>query len=215
MTDNVLGTIRRLRLVPVIVIGEPSQAVPLAQTLSAAGLPIAEITFRTRAAAESLRRIAAEQPDVLVGAGTVLTRDQAAEARAAGAHFVVSPGFHWRVVDYCQEHELPVFPGVCTPSEIGEALDSGLRVVKFFPAEAMGGLPFLKAIAAPFGDIEFIPTGGINAGNLASYLALPVVAACGGSWMAPREWIDNGEFTRIRAETERALTLMRPDMVAH
>jgi 2-dehydro-3-deoxyphosphogluconate aldolase/(4S)-4-hydroxy-2-oxoglutarate aldolase len=208
--DDVLAEIRRLRILPVIVIGDATRAVPLANTLDAAGLPCVEITFRTRGAAEALRRIAAERPEVLAGAGTVLTRQQAADAVAAGARFLVSPGLQRSVVEYGVERGVPVFPGVCTPTEIGAALEYGLRTLKFFPAEPMGGLPFLKAIAAPFPDLEFIPTGGIGAANLAGYLAFRSVVACGGSWMAPRDWIDAGDFERIRRETEAAVALARP-----
>ena len=159
------------------------------------------------AAAEAIRRISAECPDVLVGAGTVLTPGQAAEARDAGARFVVSPGFNPRVVDRCRELELPVFPGVCTPTDIEAALDRGLRLVKFFPAEPMGGLAYLKAVAAPYGGVEFIPTGGLTIEAVPRYLAFPPVAACGGSWMAPPAWIEAGDFTRIRDEVRRAANL--------
>jgi 2-dehydro-3-deoxyphosphogluconate aldolase / (4S)-4-hydroxy-2-oxoglutarate aldolase len=196
--------LRRLRIVPVIVIDDAKNALPLADALIAGGLPCAEITFRTAGAADALRCIAAERPDMLVGAGTVLTAEQAATARDAGAKFVVSPGFHPHVVDYCLEHDLPVYPGICTPSEVGAALEKGLRVVKFFPAEPMGGLPFLKAIAAPFGEVEFMPTGGITAALLGTYLSFPKVVACGGSWMAPADWIAGKQFDRIRDETARA-----------
>lgn len=197
MTD-VIATLRRLKIVPIIVIDDPANAVPLARALLEGGIACAEITFRTAAAAEALRRISAELPDLLLGAGTVLTTEQAAWAKAAGAQFVVSPGLNPRVVDYCLTHKLPVYPGVCTPTEIEAALAKGLRVLKFFPAEAIGGLRYLKAISAPFGDIEFIPAGGINAANLAAYLGFEQVVACGGTWMAPSEWIAHGEFDRIR-----------------
>jgi 2-dehydro-3-deoxyphosphogluconate aldolase/(4S)-4-hydroxy-2-oxoglutarate aldolase len=208
MTVSVLEQLRRLRIVPLIVIDEPEQAGPLARALVAGGLPCAEIAFRTAGALEALRRLAGEHPDVLVGAGTVLTPDQAEAARGAGARFIVSPGLHPRVVDYCRSHNLPVFPGVSTPTEIGAALELGLTVLKFFPAEPLGGLPYLRAIAAPFPDVEFIPTGGINAANLPSYLAASGVVACGGSWMAPQAWIRAGEFDRIRHEVEQAVRLV-------
>jgi len=206
----VLETLRRLRLLPLIVIDDPAKADPLARALVAGGLPCAEIAFRTAGAAEALRRIAAEHPDVLVGAGTVLTAAQAAEARAAGARFVVSPGLGPRVVEYCQAHDLPVVPGVATPSEIGAALDLGLTVLKFFPAEPMGGLSYLKAVAAPFGSVEFIPTGGIATANVHAYLAFRPVLACGGSWMATKAWIDAGDFDRIRLEAQQAMRLAHP-----
>lgn len=188
-----------------IVIDDPEDAVPLAGALVEGGLPCAEITFRTAGAAEALRRIAGEYPDLLLGAGTVLTREQAAEARSAGVRFIVTPGFNPAVVDYCLAHEVPIFPGVCTPTEIEAALSRGLRVLKFFPAEPMGGLPFLKAVSAPYEMVEFIPTGGINPGNLPAYLAFPKVVACGGSWLAPPKWIQAKEFGRMRREVEAAV----------
>lgn len=208
MTDA-LASLQRLRVVPVIVIDDAAAALPLADALAAGGLPCAEITFRTPAAAEALQRIAAERPGLLVGAGTVLSPQQAAEARQAGARFVVSPGFNPRVVEYCRAHEMPVYPGVCTPTEIEAALEQGLSVLKFFPAEPMGGVAFLKAIAAPYPAVRFMPTGGINAANLGSYLAFSRVLACGGSWMAPAEWIRARQFERIRQETERAVRAVR------
>ena len=207
MSTQVTREIRRLGIVPVIVIDDAKNALPLADALIAGGLPCAEITFRTANAADALRCIATERPDMLVGAGTVLTAEQAAKARDAGAKFVVSPGFHPPVVDYCLAHDLPVYPGVCTPTEVGAVLEKGLRVMKFFPAEPMGGLPFLKAIAAPFGEVEFMPTGGITSALLGTYLSFPKVVACGGSWMAPADWIAGKQFDRIREETARASAL--------
>ena len=206
--EGALARLRRTRIAPVIVIDDAYLAVRLAGALSEGGLPCAEVTFRTPAALEALRRIIGEYPNMLVGAGTVFTAKQAAEARDAGAQFIVSPGFNPAVVDYCLEQELPVFPGVCTPTEIEMALGKGLKVVKFFPAEPIGGLSYLKAIAAPYGMMEFIPTGGINLDKLASYLAFSKVVACGGSWMAPTEWIASKRFDRIRDEARRAMELV-------
>jgi 2-dehydro-3-deoxyphosphogluconate aldolase/(4S)-4-hydroxy-2-oxoglutarate aldolase len=194
----VLDELRRLKVVPVIVIDDAERALGLADALAAGGLPCAEITFRTPAAAEALRRIAGGRPDVLAGAGTILTTEQAERARDAGARFIVSPGINPRVVEWCQDHLLPVFPGVCTPTEIETALQCGLNVVKFFPAEPSGGIAFLKAIAAPFPDLNFMPTGGITATNVREYLAFTRVVACGGSWMAPQDWIAQGAFDRVR-----------------
>jgi 2-dehydro-3-deoxyphosphogluconate aldolase / (4S)-4-hydroxy-2-oxoglutarate aldolase len=204
MTDA-LERLREIRLAPVIVIDDPAHAAPLAGALAEGGLLCAEVTFRTAAAAEAIRRMVDARPEMLIGAGTVLTTRQAAEARAAGAQFIVSPGLNPVVVDYCLEQGIPVFPGVCTPTEIEAGLQRGLRVLKFFPAEPAGGIPFLKAISAPYSMVEFIPTGGINAEKLAAYLALKNVVACGGSWMAPAEWIRAGDFDRIRQETQRAM----------
>jgi 2-dehydro-3-deoxyphosphogluconate aldolase/(4S)-4-hydroxy-2-oxoglutarate aldolase len=205
LQEAVRERFRAERIVPVIVIEDPKHAVPLVQALAAGGLHTVEITFRTPRAAEALRRIAAEMPSTLAGAGTVLSIDQAMLARDAGAQFMVAPGFNPRVVDYCIEHGMPVYPGVCTPTEIEAALEKGLRALKFFPAEPIGGLAYLKAIAAPYTDVEFIPTGGVNASNIAQYLAFKRVIACGGSWMAPAEWIAGGEFDRIREESTRAV----------
>lgn len=204
---SVLGRIRAMRIVPVIVIDDPADAVPLAAALIAGGLPCAEVTFRTPRALGALRRIAADQPEMLAGAGTVLTPVQAAEARDAGAQFIVAPGFNPAVVDYCLGHDIPVFPGVATPTEIEMALGRGLSALKFFPAEPIGGLPYLKAIAAPYAGVSFIPTGGVAPGNLATYLAFSRVVACGGSWMAPGEWIAAKQFDRIRETSREAVAL--------
>ena len=202
---DVVSRLRDVRIVPVITIDDPANAIPLARALAAGRLPCAEITFRTTAAAESIKRISAEVPELFVGAGTVLTPSQAAAAREAGARFIVAPGFGPRVVEHCQTHGIPVFPGVATPTEIEAALEMGLRTLKFFPAEPMGGLAYLRAIAAPYVDVSFMPTGGINAANIASYLAFSRVVACGGSWMAPADWIAAGQFDRIREESRRAV----------
>ena len=201
---DVLERLRAVRIVPVITIDDPADAAPLARALAGGGLACAEITFRTPRAAEALHRITAETPELFAGAGTVLTTAQAAVARDAGARFIVSPGFNARVVDYCLEQGIAVYPGIATPTEIEAALDKGLTTLKFFPAEPMGGLALLKAIAAPYVDVRFMPTGGINASNVASYLAFKRVVACGGSWMAPADWIAAKQFDRIRDETRRA-----------
>ncbi len=202
---DVLSRLRQMKIVPVIVIDDAEDAIPLAAALSEGGLPCAEITFRTAAGVESLRRIAAEFPEMLVGAGTVLTPQQAEEAREAGAKFVVSPGSNPRVVDHCLGRGIPIYPGVCTPTEVESVLEKGIRVAKFFPAEPMGGLAFLKALCGPYPMMEFMPTGGINPTNIGQYLSFPKVVACGGSWMAPAEWIRAKQFDRIREETERAV----------
>ena len=205
MNDELRTRLRRLRVVPVLVIDEPDAAEPLATALMEGGLPCAEVTLRTPAALEALRRMAQAQPDLLVGAGTVLTARQAADARAAGAKFIVAPGLNERVVDYCLDQSVPIYPGVCTPTEIECALQLGLRTLKFFPAEAMGGLKFLKAIAAPYGQVEFMPTGGIDRAKLADYLAFDRVVACGGSWMAPAAWVREQQWDRVRDEVRRTV----------
>jgi 2-dehydro-3-deoxyphosphogluconate aldolase / (4S)-4-hydroxy-2-oxoglutarate aldolase len=205
-TSELRDRLRALRVLPVIVIDAPDRAVPMARALADGGLPAAEITFRTSSAVESLRRIGAECPDVLLGAGTVLSPRQVDDARDAGARFIVAPGFNRAVVERAQEVGLPVIPGVCTPTEIEAALEMNLTMVKFFPAEAIGGLKFLRAIAAPYVSVEFVPTGGINADNVGAYLGFDRVVACGGSWMAPAERIAAGDFHWIRDQTARAVT---------
>jgi 2-dehydro-3-deoxyphosphogluconate aldolase/(4S)-4-hydroxy-2-oxoglutarate aldolase len=202
--ERVLERLRDVRVVPVITIDDPENAVPLARALAAGGLSCVEITFRTPRAAEALRRITAEVPEVFAGAGTVLTTAQANAARDAGARFIVAPGFNASVASHCIEREIAVFPGVATPTEVEAALELGLTTLKFFPAEPMGGLAYLKAIAAPYVDVSFIPTGGISASNVAAYLAFKRVVACGGSWMAPADWIAAKQFDRIREESQRA-----------
>jgi len=204
-STEVVERFRALRVVPVIVIEDATRAASLAGALSEGGLPCAEVTFRTKSAADAIRRMRDAQPEMLIGAGTVLTPTQVDSALDAGATFIVAPGFNPVVVDYCLERDVPIFPGTCTPSEVEAALMRGLRVVKFFPAEPAGGLSYLKAIAAPYGEVSFMPTGGITRGNLASYLAFPRIVACGGSWMASPEWIAKGDFDAIRAETERTV----------
>jgi 2-dehydro-3-deoxyphosphogluconate aldolase / (4S)-4-hydroxy-2-oxoglutarate aldolase len=202
---RVVEIFRKNRLIPVIVIDDPRQAVPLAHALEEGGLPCAEITLRTPRALEALEKIATECPNVLVGAGTVLTATQAADACSAGAKFIVAPGFGAAMVDYCVEHDLPVFPGIATPTELEFALSRGLSVVKFFPAEQLGGVAYLKAMSAPYGNVELLPSGGIGLSNLAAYLSTPRVVACGGSWMAPAEWINAGQFDRIRDEVRKSV----------
>ena len=202
---DILDQIRQIKIVPVIVIEDPEDAVPLAGALVEGGLPCAEVTFRTPTAAESLRRITEAHPDMLVGAGTVLSPDQVDRAVGAGAKFVVSPGFNPLVVDHAQGIGVPIFPGVCTPTEIEMALQKGLEVVKFFPAEPAGGLPYLKAVSAPYVGLQFIPTGGIGLANIGSYLAFKPIVACGGSWMVAPDWIRAKDFARIRQEVANAV----------
>ena len=202
---SVLETIRQLKLVPVIVIDDPNSAPALGRALVEGGLPCAEVTFRTAGAREALARLTGECPEVLAGAGTVLTSGQARDALDAGAKFIVAPGFNPGVVDYCLENDVPVFPGIATPTEIEAAMTRDLTVLKFFPAEPLGGLSYLKAISAPYGSLEFMPTGGISLQNVGTYLAFSRVVACGGSWMAPAEWITTGDFTRIADEVRNAV----------
>jgi 2-dehydro-3-deoxyphosphogluconate aldolase/(4S)-4-hydroxy-2-oxoglutarate aldolase len=199
--------IARNRLLPVVVIEDAATAEPLAEALIAGGLPCAEITFRTAAAADAIKAMSA-RADIAVGAGTVLTPEQVDRAVDAGATFVVSPGFGPAVVKRCQELGVPVYPGVATATEIQMALDAGLSTVKFFPAEQVGGAAMVKALAAPFRQVKFIPTGGVTTGNLAGYLALPSVLAVGGTWMVAPDLLKDRNWAevtlRTRAAVERA-----------
>ncbi|NDJ78772.1 MAG: bifunctional 4-hydroxy-2-oxoglutarate aldolase/2-dehydro-3-deoxy-phosphogluconate aldolase [Chloroflexi bacterium] len=206
---DILHQLGRFGLIPVVAIDDANDAARLGEALLAGGLPCAEITFRTAAAAEAMHAISTAYPEMLLGAGTVLTIEQAQRAVEAGARFIVAPGFDVRVVDWCLEHEVPVTPGVVTPTEISAALAKGLHVLKFFPAEAMGGIPTLKAVSGPFGGVKFIPTGGINAANLADYLRLPVVHACGGSWIVKKQLIADGAFDTITQLVQAALAIVR------
>lgn len=206
---ELLEELGHLGVVPVVEIERSEDAVALGRALLTGGLPCAEITFRTEAAEEAIRRIASSLPEIIVGAGTVLWVDQADRAVSAGARFIVSPGLNPKVVDWCIEHEVPVTPGVATPTEIEMALDKGLKILKFFPAEALGGLAMLKAIAAPYGGVKFIPTGGINQDNLADYLAHRSVHCCGGSWLVKAKLISAGRFDEITRLTEEAVAVVR------
>jgi 2-dehydro-3-deoxyphosphogluconate aldolase/(4S)-4-hydroxy-2-oxoglutarate aldolase len=206
---NVPARLRQLGIIPVVSFERVEAAIPLAEALLAGGLPCAEITFRTAAAEQAIRAMSQAFPEILVGAGTVLNEDQIERAVAAGAKFIVSPGFSPVIVNYCQERNIPVFPGVCTPSDIQIALETGLTMLKFFPADAFGGLKTLKALSAPFPNVEFIPTGGISAANLAEYLNFPKVLACGGSWMVKSELINEGKFAEIKRLTTEAMAIKR------
>lgn len=204
-------TIRTLGLygiIPVVAIDRAADAVPLARALEDGGLHCIEITFRTAAAADAIAAIARDCPGMLAGAGTVLTVEQAKLAKASGARFIVSPGLNRKVVEYCLTEGIPVTPGVATPSDVETALDLGLEVVKFFPAEAAGGVKYLNALSAPYRSVRFIPTGGIDEANLLSYLRLPRVVACGGSWMVKPELINGGKFDEIRTLTTKAVATM-------
>lgn len=193
-------------VVPVVVLEDVKDALPLAAALVEGG-PCAEVTFRTEAAEESIRLMSEKYPEMLVGAGTVLTIEQVDRAVAAGAKFIVSPGFDPEIVDYCLEKKIPVFPGCITPSEVAQAVKRGLQVVKFFPAEQAGGVAMIKAMAAPYTMVKFMPTGGISAKNLADYLSFGKILCCGGSWMVKGDLIKNGEFDKIRELTKEAVEL--------
>ncbi len=195
--DQVLQRLGELRLIPVVKIENAADAVPLGEALLEGGLPVAEITFRTDAAEEAIASLSASLPELLVGAGTVLKIIQVQRAIDAGAKFIVAPGFNPRIVGYCVENGYSVTPGINSPTQIEAALEYGLSVLKFFPAEASGGLAMLKAMSAPYSGVKFIPTGGISANNVCDYLAHPSVLACGGSWMVKPELIKEGRFSEI------------------
>ena len=201
--------ITELGLIPVVVLDDAKDAKPLAEALCGGGLPCAEVTFRTDAAQDGIRIISEEYPDMLVGAGTVLTIDQVERAVWAGAKFIVSPGFDPEIVDYCLKKEIPVFPGCITPSEIAQAVKRGLRTVKFFPAAQSGGVGMINALAAPYVGLKFMPTGGVNPKNLSEYLSCKSVIACGGSWMVKGELVRAGEFDKIKEMTKEAVALVK------
>jgi len=207
--SEIIEKLSEFGIIPVIAIDDAATTVPLGQALLNGGLPCAEITFRTAAAAEAIQKMSAAHPDIVVGAGTVLTVEQAETAVASGAKFIVTPGFDPAVVDWCIANGVPITPGVMTPTEINMALNKGVTLVKFFPAEAAGGTKSLKAIAAPYGGVTFIPTGGISAANLADYLSLPMVHACGGSWVASKKLINAGEFEKIEKLTAEGVKLVQ------
>jgi 2-dehydro-3-deoxyphosphogluconate aldolase/(4S)-4-hydroxy-2-oxoglutarate aldolase len=204
----VLEKIGKIGIVPVIVIDDAEKAVPLASALAEGGLPCAEITFRTASALESLQRIHKASPDFLIGAGTVLSAQQADEAVAAGASFIVSPGLNPTVVQYCVDKGIPVVPGCATPSDMERAMEFGLTTVKFFPAEQAGGLAYLKAVSAPYTSLTFMPTGGIDAKNLADYAKFDKILACGGSWMANKALINAGDFEGVTKSCKDAVAAL-------
>ncbi|GAB2453792.1 bifunctional 4-hydroxy-2-oxoglutarate aldolase/2-dehydro-3-deoxy-phosphogluconate aldolase [Xylanimonas ulmi] len=210
MDATVLDRIAALRIVPVVVVDGADEGARLADALVAGGLPVAEITLRLPGALDALRAVAAEQPDVLVGAGTVVTADQVDEVVEAGAKFLVSPGTFEPVVRRAHELGVPILPGVATASDVMRALDLGVRVVKLFPASIAGGPAAIKALSAPFGQVRFMPTGGVNAANLHDYLDLPSVIAAGGSWMVERPLVTAGDWAEITRRTAQAVALAAP-----
>ncbi len=206
--EKLIEQITKTGIVPVVVLNDAKDAVPLAKALKNGGINCAEVTFRTDAAEESIKRIAKEFPDMLIAAGTVLTPKQADAAMAAGASFIVSPGLNPIVVKHCIDKGYPVIPGVCTPTEVETAMSLGLSYLKFFPAEAAGGVKMIKAMAAPYTKIKFMPTGGVNVKNVAEYLNCKAVFACGGSWMVPSDKVSEGKFDEIESLTAEAVALL-------
>ncbi|MBQ6775887.1 MAG: bifunctional 4-hydroxy-2-oxoglutarate aldolase/2-dehydro-3-deoxy-phosphogluconate aldolase [Synergistaceae bacterium] len=199
----------KIGIIPVVVLDDAKDAAPLAKVLCENGLPCAEVTFRTAAAEEAIKTMSHEFPDMLVGAGTVLTIEQADKAINAGAKFIVAPGLNPKIVQHCLDQSVPVTPGTQTPSEMEQALELGLKVVKFFPAEPSGGLNMIKAVAAAYVDLKFMPTGGINAKNVRDYLAYNKIIACGGSWMVKKDLIAAGEWDKIGAMVREAADIVK------
>lgn len=207
--NPILKQLSGFGIVPVVVLNDVKDAKPLAKALCGGGLPCAEVTFRTAAAEESIRIMTKEYPQMLVGAGTVLTTGQVDRAVAAGAKFIVSPGFDPEIVDYCLEKGIVVTPGTVTPSEVAQCVKRGLEAVKFFPAEQFGGVATIKAMGAAYVGLKFMPTGGINAKNIRSYLECDKIFACGGSWMVKGDMIAAGEFDKIKALTQEAIAIVK------
>ncbi len=207
--STLVEQIADLKILPVIVLDKAEDIVPLGKVLAENGLPAAEITFRSDAAVEAIRLLRQAQPDMLIGAGTVLTREQVVAAKEAGASFIVSPGFNPNTVKACQELNIPIIPGTNNPSTIEAALEMGLTTVKFFPAEASGGVKMIKALLGPFNQLKIMPTGGVNANNINDYLAIPGVIACGGSWMVDKALVNAGEWDEIARLTREAVKLVK------
>ena len=206
--NETLKKIKEIGVIPVISISDVEKAVPLAKALIAGGIPCAEITFRTAEGEESIRRIAQHVPEVLLGAGTILTKDQAQRANDAGAKFIVSPGFNPKVVKYCVKNGMLIIPGCSTPTDMEAAMGFGLDTVKFYPAEQGGGLPYIKACAAPYPGLKFMPSGGINADNIGKYMAFNKVIACGGSWMVSSKLLEEGNFDEITRLSKEAVQIV-------
>jgi Entner-Doudoroff aldolase len=213
--DTVLERLGEVGIVPVVKLQDASAAIGLGRALLKGNLPVAEITYRTAAAEESIRVLTKELPELLVGAGTVLTKEQVDSAVAAGAKFIVAPGFSARVVDYCIAKKVPVVPGVSSATEIGMGVEHGLNVLKFFPAEAAGGLGFLKSVAAPFNDVRFIPTGGVDPRNMPDYLMYDKVLAVGGTWIAKESIIESGNFDEVTRLAQEAIVLSLGFSLSH
>lgn len=207
--NPVLEKIQKTGIIPVVVINDAKDAEPLAKALIEGGLPCAEVTFRTDAAEESIRIMKEKFPDMLLGAGTVITTDQVDRAVAAGAEFIVSPGLNPRIVKYCVEKGICITPGTANASDMEQGIENGLEVVKFFPAEPAGGLKMIKALAAPYVSLKFMPTGGITAANVRDYLAYDRIIACGGSWMCTGDLIKAGDFEKIKELTAEAAAIVK------
>ena len=207
--QELLKKVEELKIVPVVVLEDAKDAVPLGQALIDGGLPVAEVTFRTAAAADSIKAMSETFPEMLVGAGTVVNVEQCKQAIECGAKFIVTPGYSEEVTTYCCENNIPILPGVCTPTELMMVVKHGLPVAKFFPAAQFGGLKTIKALAAPFPQMRFMPTGGVSEANILEYLAEPKIIAAGGSWMVKGDLVKAGKFDEIKAMTKSAVDLVK------
>ena len=207
--STIFEQFKKIGIIPVVVLDDAKDAAPLAEALCEGGLPCAEVTFRTAAAADVIRIMSEKYPEMLVGAGTVLTKEQVDRAVECGAKFIVSPGLNPEIVKYCISKGIPVTPGTQTPSEMEQAIELGLEVVKFFPAEPAGGLKMIKAVAAPYVGLQFMPTGGISAANVREYLKFDRIIACGGSWMVKADLVKAGKFDEIKALSAEAAAIVK------
>ncbi len=207
--STIFEQFKKIGIIPVVVLDDAKDAAPLAEALCEGGLPCAEVTFRTAAAADVIRIMSEKYPEMLVGAGTVLTKEQVDRAVECGAKFIVSPGLNPEIVKYCISKGIPITPGTQTPSEMEQAIELGLEVVKFFPAEPAGGLKMIKAVAAPYVGLQFMPTGGISAANVREYLKFDRIIACGGSWMVKADLVKAGKFDEIKALTAEAAAIVK------
>lgn len=213
--EDIIKKLYAMGIIPVVKIDDPNTALPIAKALCDGGLPCIEVTFRTKYASDAIKRISKEYPNMLVAAGTVLTREQADLAMASGAAFVVSPGFNPKLVKYCVDNKIPIIPGCSCPSDVEKAIELGFDTVKFFPAEASGGLNMIKALSGPFPNIQFMPTGGISEKNITEYLAFKKILACGGSFMVTDELVAQGNYTEITAICKRAVRLVLGLKIMH
>ena len=213
--DNIINELKLYGIVPVVKIERIEDALPLAKALCAGGLPLAEVTFRTPCAKEAIRIMKETYPEMIIGAGTVLNAQQVDEAIEAGSQFIVSPGLNPKTVQYCLDKNIPVLPGCATPSDMEKAIELGLDVVKFFPAEANGGIKAIKAMSAPYGHLNFMPTGGINIKNLNDYLSFDKIIACGGTWMVSQDLIDHQQWDEITRMTKEAIETMLNIQIHH
>ncbi len=207
--EELLLQVKKNKIVPVVKLDHAKDSIPLCQALCEGGLPVAEITFRTDAAEESIRRAVKAFPNMIIGAGTIVNTEQAKRALDAGASFLVSPGFSRTVTEFAVNNNIMIFPGACTPTEIMAIMEYQLPVVKFFPAKQYGGLDTIKSLAAPFPDMRFMPTGGIDTGNIKDFLAFSKIIGCGGSWMVKDTYITSGDFANIQKLTAEAVELVK------